>query len=131
MNPLLVFANNSSYTCVVKSVGDLQNDGTYKLISKKSPDLLSAYIGTSFSINKSNGSITGEIISNQSKNAIRTEIIDKGDSMNSFKVLTVFGPNASILYLQVNDFGKFQNSESIPFAGFRWGEPISGTCKRK
>ena len=129
LSPVIAFAGEDTYQCVVRSVADLNPDGSMKLVEPKDTNMLAQYHGEKFTIAKKTGAVAGEVISNQTANAFRTEIIDRGGNGNYFKLLTVYGPEPSILYIQVNDLGGQPKDAEIPFVGFRWGEPISGVCR--
>jgi hypothetical protein len=121
-------AYESKYLCVVRHVGTVNDKG--EIESQRNNHLLRRYIGNEFQVSKVSGAVTGAIVSNTSLNVVKTEIIDNGDRMRSFKMITVFGPHPSILYLQINDFPLALTKDgSITFLGFRWQEVISGTCR--
>ena len=117
-----------AYFCEVKTVSEVANDGTMRSIKKGQNDLLANYIGSKFKIIKATGEVDGSIVSNQGPNVRTTTILDKGSAMQSYKVISVFGPNPSILYLQINDFGDAQGAGRYTFSGFKWQEFITGTC---
>jgi len=125
-------AGNTSYSCIVKYAGEVSNAGDMDYatnVHKGKNGMLSSYIGTTFTVDRNTGAVIGEIVSNQSANAIKTEILSNGSGGNAFRLLTRFGPNPSILYLQINDYPAYKNGNESPFIGFRWSESISGSCK--
>lgn len=119
-------------TCVLsKYVGAVGDDG--RMESQSANNLLGRYVGSEFQVSKLSGRITGEIVSNTSLNAVKTEVIDPGGPSQSFKVISMFRLRSriSILYLQINDFPMALTIDGlITFSGFRWQEVISGTCRR-
>lgn len=122
-------ANESlAYFCEVKAVAEVADDGSMVSIKKGQNHFLASYIGSKFKIIKATGEIYGSIISNQGVNVKNTSVLDTGGAMQSYKVISVFGPNPSILYLQVDDYGKAKGSGTYTFSGFRWQEFITGTC---
>jgi hypothetical protein len=124
-------ASVDNYSCTVKYVGAVGDDGRIRSVSQSHNDRLRHYLGTEFRVDRRSGSVTGNIISNIGNGVVKTEVIDRGDRMQSFKVLSMFGPESSILYLQINDFPLGLTSDKqITFIGFRWEESISGICKR-
>lgn len=123
-------AAQDSYSCFVRYAGKVDKAGDMDsagMTKKSSNWLINAYVGSTFTINKNTGEVIGNIISNQGPNSYKTEILSRGNGGNYFKLLTVFGPNPSILYLEVQDMNASKSGE-IPFVGFRWSEAISGTC---
>ena len=128
VNAETVKANDSlAYFCEVKSVSQVDENGRIQEI-KSGQNILTHYIGSKFKIVKATGEIDGPLVSNKTLNAITTTIIDKGGSMQSYKVLTVFGPNPSILYIQVDDFGADRGKRRYIFSGYRWQEFLTGIC---
>lgn len=117
-----------AYFCEVKTVSEVTSDGTLRSIKKGQNTLLANYIGSKFKIIKATGEVDGSIVSNQGPNVRSTTILDKGSAMQSYKVISVFGPNPSILYLQINDYGNVQGAGKYTFSGFKWQEFITGTC---
>ena len=114
-----------------KYVGAVGDDG--RMESQSANNLLGRYVGSEFQVSKLSGRITGEIVSNTSLNAVKTEVIDPGGPSQSFKVISMFRLRSriSILYLQINDFPMALTIDGlITFSGFRWQEVISGTCRR-
>jgi hypothetical protein len=118
-----------TYVCEVKAVAEVAADGSIQTFKKGQNSFLATYIGTKFKIVTVSGEISGPIVGNQSPNALKTTILDKGSEMQSYKVMTIFGPNTSILYIQVSNFHKLTGSNKYTFSGFRWQEFISGTCE--
>lgn len=122
-------ASGGDYLCVVKYVGAVGDDG--RMESQSANDLLRRYIGSEFQVSKLSGRITGEFVSNTILNAVKTEVIDPGGAYQSYKVISTFGPNIWILYLQINDYPIALTKDGlVTFTGFRWQEVISGTCRR-
>jgi hypothetical protein len=117
-----------AYFCEVKAVSEVAPDGTMRSIKKGQNDLLANYIGSKFKIIKGTGEVDGSILSNQGPNVRSTTILDKGSVMQSYKVISVFGPNPSILYLQINDYGNAKGTGKYTFSGFKWQEFITGIC---
>ena len=126
------YGGQNSYSCFVKSAGNVNNDGDIQSSSssKKSKDsILNSYPVSAFEIDRKSGSIKGDIVTNQTPNVISTTVLNNKTGSNSYQVLSTFGPNPSILYIRVEDISFRQNGELIPFSGYRWGEFLTGVCK--
>jgi hypothetical protein len=117
-----------AYFCEIKSVAFVDDDGTIREIKKNDNHILQHYIGSKFKVVKATGEIDGPLVSNQSLNALKTTILDKGGGLESYKVLTVYGPNTSVLYLQIDDYGSDKGRGVYRFSGYRWQEFITGIC---
>ncbi len=129
---MYVNANQNFYECLVTSASSVKNNGeiqSYTWNKKGNDPILSPYVGTKFTIEKKTGAVKGSIVSNQSSNVIRTTVLNESDGSNSYQVLSLFGPNPSILYIRVNDYLRKSKNNEIPFDGYRWGEYITGVCK--
>jgi hypothetical protein len=126
----IAFAGQNDYQCTVVNAMDVNETGNSELASStnKRP-ILKDYIGSKFMIDRATGKITGELVTNQTPNAVSTKVLNNRTGSNAYRVISEFGPNPSILYIQVNDFGQSKNSNSIPFIGFRWSEAFTGVCK--
>ncbi len=126
------YGNDGIYECSVKTVSNVKNNGELHTLNRSNKNIdpiLSSYIGTKFTIEKKTGVIKGNVISNQSSNLTKTTVLNESDGMNSFQVLSIFGPNPSILYIRVNDYLKKSSNQEYPFDGYRWGEYITGVCR--
>ena len=126
------FAGQNSYSCFVKTSGNVNQDGDIEsstLSRKSTSSILNSYAGSTFEIDRKSGSIKGEIVTNQTPNVVSTTVLNNKTGSNSYQVLSTFGPNPSILYIRVEDISYRQNSELIPFSGYRWGEFFTGVCK--
>lgn len=122
-------ANESlAYSCEVKSVAWVNDDGSIKQLENDKKHFYSSYIGSKFKVVKATGEIDGAIVSNKSAATKSTTIIDKGASDQSYKVMSVFGPKPSILYLQIDDYGSARGKGRYPFSAFRWMEFLTGIC---
>ncbi len=128
----LVHANageSLAYFCEVKAVAEVSKDGAIREIKKGQRHLFAEYLGSKFKVVKATGEIDGPIVSNKTPNVLRTTVIDEGGPLQSYKVLSIFGPSTSILYIQINDSELLSSDKGrYTFSGFRWQEFITGTC---
>jgi hypothetical protein len=117
-----------AYFCEIKSAAFAEDNGAMRQIKRGENHMFAHYIGSKFKVIKATGEIDGGIVSNKREGVRSTTILDTGGRGQSYKVLSVFGPNTSILYVQIDDFGPNQNGGKYTFSGFRWGEYITGLC---
>tara|TARA_R100000656_G_scaffold71141_1_gene53342 strand:- start:838 stop:1242 length:405 start_codon:yes stop_codon:yes gene_type:complete len=111
----------NDFKCTVKDAVNLENNGT---LNHKS-DLVSGYLGKEFVVNRRTGVITGAGISNVMSGKMPT-VYDYLPNENGYKVVTLYTPNNTIDYLQIN---QYSNGKEKPFF-FKgtFGEMLSGTC---
>jgi hypothetical protein len=124
----LSMAGPNTYECTVVQAVGVNDSGDVDLASAKRP-VLKDYVGQKFMIDRASGKITGQLVTNQTPNTVSTKVLNNRTGSNAYRVISEFGPNPSILYIQVNDYGQPTNSMSIPFIGFRWSEAFIGVCK--
>lgn len=125
-----VCAGPKIYECTILEAGEVNSRGKIDLATtsnKKS--ILSNYVGSKFTIHRETGKLTGEWVTNQTPNAVSTRVLNNDTGSNAYRVISQFGPNPSITYIQVNDYMPFDKSGNIPFIGFVWSEVLSGVCK--
>ncbi len=125
-------ATQNSYTCIVKSASSVSDKGdisSFSSIKKSNDQTLSQYIDTVLHIEKRTGVVKGNIISNQTPNASKTNVLnDSNDGKTSYQVLSLFAPNTSILYIRVND-NLVTTVREISFDGYFRGVYITGLCE--
>lgn len=124
----LSVAGTNTYECTVVQAVGVNDSGDIDLASAKRP-ILKDYIGQKFVIQRASGKISGDIVTNQTPNTVSIKVMNNQTGSNAYRVISNFGPNPSILYIQVNDYGQPSNAKSIPFIGFRWSEAFTGTCR--
>ncbi len=117
-----------AYFCEVKSAAMVDDSGVMRQIKRGENHIFASYIGSIFKVVKATGEIDGSIVSNKIQGVRSTSILDPGGRGQSYKVISVFGPNTSILYVQIDDYGNAEKSGRYTFSGFRWGEYITGIC---
>ena len=108
----------SGFKCTVKAVGNLQDDGTH------SHESVFTSIGDEFVVDRGTGRMVGRL-TNHSIGG-QPKVIDAGSAAQAFKVLTVFSPNVSINYLQIN---VYEGTYEKTFFFIEFNEYISGLCK--
>ena len=77
-----------------------------------------------FVVNRETGAIVGSVFHNS--DAERVEVLDAGSKAQAYKVMSVFGPHASVDYLQIN---VFKQEAKKPFSGMSQGKFYSGLCE--
>ena len=117
-----------AYFCEIKSVAFADDDGSMREIKRGENHMFTHYIGSKFKVIKATGEIDGGIVSNKKEGVRSTTILDTGGRGQSYKIISIFGPNTSILYIQIDDYGKVEKSGRYTFSGFRLGEFITGIC---
>lgn len=117
-----------AYFCEIKSVAFADDDGKIHVINKNDNHMFQHYIGSKFKVVKATGEIDGPLVSNQKSNVLKTTILDKGGGLQSYKVLTVYRPNTSVLYLQIDDLGIDKGRGVYVFSVYKWQEFITGLC---
>lgn len=117
-----------AYFCEVKSVAFVDDDGAMRQIRKGENHIFTHYIGSKFKVIKASGEIDGGIVSNKIEGVRSTSILDRGGRGQSYKIVSIFGPNPSILYIQIDDYGVAESRGRYTFSGFKMGEYITGIC---
>jgi hypothetical protein len=117
-----------AYFCEIKSVAFADDDGAMRQIKRGENHIFTHYIGSKFKVIKVTGEIDGAIVSNKREGVRSTSVLDRGGPGQSYKIISVFGPNPSILYIQIDDYGRAEKSGLYTFSGFRWGEYLTGIC---
>lgn len=110
------------YKCTVKDAESLENNGLLEETSWSK--LLN---GQEFVIERATGKIVGgNGISNHNGKFGQPKVIDKGSSKQSYKVLTVYGPNVAVTYLQVSEFSSETEKPFLLMTNST--DVLSGTC---
>jgi hypothetical protein len=120
--------NELAYFCEIKSAAEVNEGGAIQEIKKNTRHWLEHYIGTTFKVVKRTGQISGEIISNQRPGVVSSKIIDRGSALQSYKILTIFGPHTSMLYVQINDYGPARGKGRYTLTGYKWNHFFTGIC---
>lgn len=120
----LIFSMNATagelaYTCTVTHVYALSDNGALKT-SGFEKDMK----GSSFSVSRVTGEITGEVIPTLNAKSIR--VVNKGTSENSFKTIAIFEDQVQILEVQ-----EFHPRPIKPFIATSMGGAgvVCGTCQ--
>ena len=119
-----VFAGYDTYTCVVKDIVKVADNGLFE----KSKNVYSYNTATIFIINKRTGEVVGDGINS---NGMVSEVLDKGGSDNNYKSLSqkLHDPTyREVLYIEVMD-ATSHKAYPIPFIGYRFSTSFSGVCK--
>jgi hypothetical protein len=126
----LACAGPKTYECTILEAGEVNARGKLDLVTEsKKKTLLSSYVGSKFTIERQTGKLIGDWVNNQTPNEVSTKVLNNETGSNAYRVISHFGPNPSIIYIQVNDYARTDNKTAIPFIGFRWSEVLSGVCK--
>jgi len=118
-----LFAGQDTYSCVVKDVRVISDNGLFE----KTKSFIPAQVGWNFIIKKRTGEVVGEQITSE---RMIPDVLDKGGSGNNFKVLNrkEWDPTfREILYIEVMD-SSF-HSYPYSFLGLRFNGTFSGICK--
>ncbi|MEI8129747.1 MAG: hypothetical protein WCG95_09060 [bacterium] len=116
------FADQNTYTCVVKDVKRVSDEG---LLVKPAVSV-GASIGMNFIIKKKSGEVVGEYINSD---GMISEVLDKGRGSNNYKVVIKKDYDRSfreISYIEVID--SYSRKTPFAFIGFRFSSTFSGTC---
>jgi len=108
-----------AYTCVIKAVYDLDDQGLLRL-SAWNKD----FGGDAFSVSRLTGQIIGTVV--PTLNATSTEVINQGGSAWSFRAIARFEKN-----LQLIEIKEFKKGENKPFVVASMGGAgiVTGLCK--
>lgn len=119
LSPLALAGND--FKCVVKDGVQLGDDG----MLNHDTAVGRAYVGREFVVNRATGLISGGGLSNTMSGQVPT-VYDYLASENSYKAISVYTPNYTIDYLQINQYvaGK---KKPFFFKG-AFGTMISGLC---
>jgi len=112
-------AGELSYTCEVKHVYHLSEDGSLN-ISNWDKDMR----GSSFSVSRETGQIIGEVV--PTLMAKGTGVVNKGSTQNSFKAWADFGNQLQLIEVQ-----EFKEGTIKPFVSASMGGAgiVTGVCK--
>ena len=109
------------FKCTVLDSVVLSSEG---LLDKKS-DLASNYIGKEFVVNRSTGQISGSGFTN-TMSGQQPQVFEYLPEENAFKAITVYSPNYTVDYLQINTYA--ESAEKPFFYKGAFGTMVSGTC---
>jgi hypothetical protein len=122
--PALLLVSNAeaaklAYTCVIKAVYDLGDQG-YLRPSAWNKD----FGGDAFSVSRLTGQIIGTVV--PTLNATSTEVINQGGSAWSFRAIVRFEKS-----LQLIEIKEFKKGENKPFVVASMGGAgiVTGVCK--
>lgn len=112
-------AGTRAYNCEVSHIYDLAVNGTLKS-SAWEKDMK----GSTFSVSRETGEITGQVLPTLSAKSVR--VINNGSKQNSFKSVADFGDQYQILEVQ-----EFREGAMKPFVASSMGGAgvVSGVCK--
>ena len=112
-------AASLSYTCKVKRIYDLSDNGTLETSSFEK-----TMKGSSFSVSKVTGEIIGQVM--PTLNADSTRVIHSGSNEYSFKSVADFGNQFQIIEIQ-----EFKKGENKPFVASSMGGAgiVTGLCE--
>ena len=112
-------AGELAYTCEVKHVYGLSNDGSLSISGFEKQ-----MRGSSFSVSRLSGEIIGEVI--PTLKAKSTSVVNKGSARNSFKAIADFGNQFQILEVK-----EYLKKPVKPFVSSSMGGAgiVTGLCK--
>jgi len=116
----MCFAFND-FKCTIKDAVHLEDNGT---LNHKS-DIVTGYLGKEFTVNRKTGLITGAGINNSMSGQMPT-VYDYLPQENGYKAVTLYKPNNTVDYLQINQYS--ENKEKPFFFKGAFGIMVSGTC---
>lgn len=121
----LAFFNQQAFAdfkCQVKESMTLADNG----VMEKSSNVAKMNNGKEFTVNRSTGIITGGGFIN-SMSGRAPEVLDAYDpSQNSYKAITIYKPNYTVDYLEINEYVKGEKKPFIFKAA--WGSIVTGVC---
>jgi hypothetical protein len=121
----LLFTGNcyafNNFRCIVKESYSLEDDG--KLSSKT--EVAKVKLNKEFIVNRQTGQITGDGFVNTMSGQMPV-VYDYLPMENGYKAITIYKPNHTVDYLQINEFVK--EMEKPFFYKGAWGEIITGLC---
>lgn len=112
---------SSNFKCTIKDAVYLENDG---FLNHES-NVVIRYIGKEFTVNRSNGVITGANLNNTMSGQMPI-VYDYLPEENGFKAVTHYKPNNTVDYLQINQY--VEGSEKPFFFREAFGIMVSGLC---
>ena len=115
------FVLHDSYTCEVKSIRLLGEDGAADMVGERYP---SHHLGTTFVIDRYTGRMLGQLKNHNG--ADQPEVIDFGSEEQSVKVITTYGHDVYIDYLIVKIY---VDALEKPFMFIRGSTIYTGLCK--
>ena len=113
------YASNN-FKCVAKGSVTLEKDGRLSadtIVAKKR-------LNKEFVVNRVTGQITWGFINTMSGQM--PTVYDYLPSENSYKAITIYKPNFTVDYLQINEY--VEGKEKPFFYKGAWGEMVSGIC---
>lgn len=110
-----------NFKCTIKDAIYLEDNGT---LNHKS-HIVEWYLGKEFVVNRTTGLITGARIINNMSGQMPS-VYDYLPEENGYKAVTLYKPNNTMDYLQINQFSK--NTEKPFFFKGAFGTMVSGTC---
>ena len=120
---LLAFSGSAfgNFKCTIKDAVNLEKNG---LLNHQSY-LATKDLGKEFVVNRGTGLITGAGIVNNMSGQMPT-VYDYLPQENGYKAVTIYKPNNTVDYLQINLFAEAK--EKPFFYMGAWGTMVSGTC---
>jgi hypothetical protein len=123
---ILLFASGTSiafndFRCTIKDAIYLESNGT---LNHKS-HIVTWYLGKEFVVNRGTGLITGARIINNMSGQMPS-VYDYLPEENGYKAVTLYKPNNTIDYLQINQYAEGKLKPFF-FKG-AFGIMVSGTC---
>ena len=122
---VLLLAGNSyasnNFKCIVKDSFTLENNG---MLSKKT-NAAKNKINKEFTVNRQTGQMTGGGFINTMSGQMPI-VYNHMPSENGFKAITIYKPNYTVDYLQINEYVK--GKEKPFFYKGAWGGMVSGLC---
>ena len=112
---------HDSYSCEVKSIRLLDEDGTAGLVGERYP---SHHLGSTFVIDRFTGRMLGGLKNYDGSD--QPEVMDFGSEKQSLKVITTYGPYVYIDYLLVNIYA---DSLAKSFMYISGSKIYTGLCK--
>jgi len=122
----LIFFSGTSFAfndfkCTIKDAIYLEDDGT---LNHKS-HIVTGYLGKEFVVNRKTGLITGAGIINNMSGQMPS-VYDYLPTENGYKAITLYKPNNTVDYLQINQYS--ENKEKPFFFKGAFGTMVSGIC---
>jgi len=112
-------AGERSYNCDVANIYHLEETGILSTAT-----WASQFIGSSFSVSRSTGKVTGEVLPTRFAKSYR--VINHGSAENSFKAVAEFAGQFQLLEIQ-----EFREDVKKPFIASSMGGAgiVTGTCE--
>lgn len=116
-------ASDKNYKCEIlqgltqTTEGKLKNSAFTDTVVKLNKD---------FTVNRQTGKINGIGSSLSNQNSFgEPKVLDKGSIEQAFKVITIYQPNITVDYLEIQEFA---DGDTKPFIFLSTGQIYSGTC---